>query len=133
MDQYRLQRLKIIFEESDLDDEPGLDIDEFKGAMRKIMGENVPEREIELIFMKVDANCDGNVDWAEFLEYTLREFQERDFMTQLVRDAFFDRNPVVVSGSRNTREIRCFLFTPLYGFGKSNQDMSTGRYYTMNT
>ena len=132
MDQYRLQRLKIIFEESDTDDEPGLDINEFKQAMKKILGEDVPEREIELIFMKVDANCDGNVDWAEFLEFTLREFQERDAMTQLTKDAFFEKSPQTVHGTRSQREIKAVVFVRQQGFGKAALDMANGRYYSLN-
>ncbi|OQV20829.1 putative WD repeat-containing protein on Y chromosome [Hypsibius exemplaris] len=132
MDQYRLQRLKIIFEESDTDDEPGLDINEFKQAMKKILGEDVPEREIELIFMKVDANCDGNVDWNEFLEFTLREFQERDAMTQLTKEAFFEPAPQTVHGTRSQREIRSVVFVRQQGFGKTVQDVTNGRYYTLN-
>ncbi|XP_055341268.1 uncharacterized protein LOC129590202 isoform X2 [Paramacrobiotus metropolitanus] len=132
MDQYRLQRLKIIFEESDTDDEPGLDINEFKQAMKKIIGESVPEREIELIFMKVDANCDGNVDWNEFLEYTLREFQERDLMTQLTRDAFFEKHPTVIPGSRNQREIRAVVYASPHGTSRAARDLGNGRYFSMN-
>ena len=132
MDQYRLQRLKIIFEESDTDDEPGLDINEFKQAMKKIMGEDVTDREIELTFMKVDANCDGNVDWAEFLEFTLREFQERDLMTQLTKDAFFEKSPTVIPATKSQKEIRALVFVRQQGFGKSVADLTNGRYYSLN-
>ncbi|GAU96006.1 hypothetical protein RvY_07514 [Ramazzottius varieornatus] len=49
----RLRKLYLVFEESDTDDEPGLNIDEFKVAMRRIGGEEMTDREIELTFMKV--------------------------------------------------------------------------------
>ena len=49
----RLRKLYLVFQESDTDDEPGLNIDEFKVAMRRIGGEEMTDREIELTFMKV--------------------------------------------------------------------------------
>uniref|UniRef100_A0A670IEC6 WD repeat-containing protein on Y chromosome n=1 Tax=Podarcis muralis TaxID=64176 RepID=A0A670IEC6_PODMU len=40
-----------------------LDMEEFRSAMKKIMGD-VSDEDIDVIFMKVDTNCDGAVDWA---------------------------------------------------------------------
>jgi len=50
--QEKLNQLHDIFEEMDEDGGGGLDIDEFKNAMRQTMG-NISDKEIELIFMKV--------------------------------------------------------------------------------
>lgn len=41
-------------------------MDEFRKAMKKIMG-NVSDEDINVIFMKVDTNCDGSVDWVTHL------------------------------------------------------------------
>jgi len=53
-------------EESDADEGGGLDIDEFREAMKRTMGSEIDDRQLELIFMKVDTNCDGTVDWVSF-------------------------------------------------------------------
>ena len=53
----------------------GLDIEEFCDSMKKLMGNKVEESELEKIFMKVDTNCDGTVDWDEYLSYMLLEYQ----------------------------------------------------------
>ncbi|XP_071485402.1 WD repeat-containing protein on Y chromosome-like [Diadema antillarum] len=89
MNNDHLQKLQEIFEEADEDGGGGLDIDEFRGAMRKIMGEGmvrVDDKELAIVFMKVDANCDGTVDWDEYLSYMLLEYQERDHMSNLFKD-----------------------------------------------
>lgn len=52
--QEKLNQLHDLFEEMDEDGGGGLDIDEFKNAMRQTLG-NISDKEIELIFMKV---CD---------------------------------------------------------------------------
>lgn len=128
----RLERLRVIFEESDLDDEPGLDIDEFKLAMRRISGNAITEREIALIFMKVDANCDGNVDWNEFLEYTLREYQERDTMSRMEREMFFNGGAEIKY--RGTQELRVVLWAPSAAVSSSEtMDWHAGRYYSITT
>ena len=41
-------------------------MEEFRKAMKKIMG-NISDEDIDVIFMKVDINCDGAVDWVRFL------------------------------------------------------------------
>ena len=45
--------LQSIFEEADDDDDPGLDMEEFRVAMRKAMGPHLTDDEIDTIFMKV--------------------------------------------------------------------------------
>ncbi|KAJ8045382.1 WD repeat-containing protein on Y chromosome [Holothuria leucospilota] len=92
MNNDHLQKLQEIFEEADEDGGGGLDIDEFRGAMRKIMGEGmVDDRELAIVFMKVDANCDGTVDWDEYLSYMLLEYQERDHMSNLFKEIPFPK------------------------------------------
>lgn len=39
-------------------------MDEFREAMKRSMGAEVDDKELEIIFMKVDTNCDGTVDWV---------------------------------------------------------------------
>ena len=36
---------------------------QFRDAMKKIMGD-VDDEDVDIIFMKVDTNCDGRMDWV---------------------------------------------------------------------
>ena len=49
----KLIELQKIFEEADEDGGGGLDMDEFRHAMRKAMGAHLSDREMDQIFMKV--------------------------------------------------------------------------------
>lgn len=49
--------------------EGGLDMAQFRVALKKTMGGPIDDRELDKIFMKVDTNCDGTVDWDEYLSY----------------------------------------------------------------
>lgn len=46
-------KLQQIFEEADDDDEPGLDMGEFRVAMRRAMGPHLSDEELDAMFMKV--------------------------------------------------------------------------------
>ncbi|XP_015281661.1 PREDICTED: EF-hand calcium-binding domain-containing protein 8 [Gekko japonicus] len=74
-----LQKLEWMFREADVDGGGGLDIIEFRRAMKKIMG-NISDEDIDVIFMKVDTNCDGSVDWEEYLNYMLCEYRGKEDM-----------------------------------------------------
>nr|XP_020663498.1 EF-hand calcium-binding domain-containing protein 8 [Pogona vitticeps] len=74
-----LRKLERMFREADIDGGGGLDMEEFRKAMKKIMG-NISDEDIDVIFMKVDINCDGAVDWEEYLNYMLREYRGKDDM-----------------------------------------------------
>ncbi|XP_067323171.1 EF-hand calcium-binding domain-containing protein 8 [Anolis sagrei] len=74
-----LRKLERMFREADTDGGGGLDIEEFRKAMKKIMGD-ISDEDIDVIFMKVDINCDGAVDWEEYLNYMLREYRGKDDM-----------------------------------------------------
>ncbi len=49
----KMTKLYSIFEEADEDGGGGLDMDEFRIAMRKAMGDGLSDHELDLIFMKV--------------------------------------------------------------------------------
>ncbi|KAF7248707.1 WD repeat-containing protein on Y chromosome [Varanus komodoensis] len=74
-----LQKLEHMFHEADIDGGGGLDMEEFRKAMKKIMGD-ISDEDIDVIFMKVDTNCDGSVDWEEYLNYMLSEYRGKDNM-----------------------------------------------------
>lgn len=92
-----LELLERIFEEADEDGGGGLDLDEFREALKRIIankGGILPdENELAIIFMKVDANCDGTVDWEEFCSYMLMENQLKDVMSRLEREDMKSEGP----------------------------------------
>ena len=79
----RLKELEFLFQVFDVDDSGGLDMDEFRHIMRTAVDKNLSDEECDRLFMKVDTNCDGNVDWDELLSYMLLEIQEKDAMKEI--------------------------------------------------
>ncbi len=69
-----------MFDEADADGGGDLDQDEFVGAFRSILGENLSSNELTQLFMKIDANSDGNVDWEEFIDFMVFQEEGRDGM-----------------------------------------------------
>jgi hypothetical protein len=59
-----LTELMKIFHEADENGSDGLDIDEFQNAFGEILGKGKDERQMNILFMKIDTNCDGTVDWV---------------------------------------------------------------------
>ena len=92
----RLKQLQRNFEIADEDGGGGLDIEEFRNAMRKAMGQHLTDEELDTMFMKVDTNCDGTVDWDEYLSYMLLEYREKDAMQFAKHPKPFPPTPYVV-------------------------------------
>ena len=91
MNNENLEMLQQIFEEADEDGGGGLDIEEFGEAMKMAFGNGdaLDDEQLEIMFMKVDTNCDGTVDWEEFCSYMLLENQQKDSMSKDVSDLPF--------------------------------------------
>ncbi|XP_071962420.1 WD repeat-containing protein on Y chromosome-like [Antedon mediterranea] len=134
MNNDHLSKLQEIFEEADEDGGGRLDIDEFRQAMRKIMGEGmVDDHELAIVFMKVDANCDGTVDWDEYLSYMLFEYQERDLMCNLFKDIPFPR-PLreITSNHRDTITKVAYYQTISHRHGGMKEEEHGGRYISVS-
>uniref|UniRef100_A0A7S0WPJ8 EF-hand domain-containing protein n=1 Tax=Chlamydomonas leiostraca TaxID=1034604 RepID=A0A7S0WPJ8_9CHLO len=69
----QLKLLKKIFEEADEDGSGELDIDEFIEKLGPHLGNNLTEQQIRQLFMKIDADAGGTVDWEEFTNYMFLE------------------------------------------------------------
>lgn len=76
----KLHELRIAFELADVDGGGGLDMDEFVKAFGHILGDNLSQHQLTRLFMKIDANSDGSVDWPEFTEYMLLENKGTELM-----------------------------------------------------
>ncbi|CEP03071.1 unnamed protein product (mitochondrion) [Plasmodiophora brassicae] len=72
-----LELLKTYFDEAD----GGLEEDEFVSLLGKVLGKQTAtnRRDLTHLFMKIDANSDGTVDWDEFTHFLLMENQANEF------------------------------------------------------
>ncbi|KAJ3083935.1 WD repeat-containing protein 49, partial [Rhizoclosmatium hyalinum] len=53
------------------DGSSGFDIDKFREVFGKVLGGNLSYDQMTMLFMKIDANSDGTVDWDEFSTYMM--------------------------------------------------------------
>ncbi|XP_075243818.1 cilia- and flagella-associated protein 337-like [Convolutriloba macropyga] len=129
-----LIRMQEIFEEADEDGGGGLDIDEFKVAMKKVLGSKTDDRELEKLFMKVDTNCDGTVDWDEFLSYMLLEYLEKDLIKAMMAELPFSKDEVEVPRKHSSLivRIRHVPLTRSVSFTHSLPIPGRGRYYSID-
>jgi hypothetical protein len=67
-----LEKLKKEFKFDENGDCEGLELDEFIEKCGAVLGANLSRRELEYLFMKIDANSDGSVDWDEFTNFLLQ-------------------------------------------------------------
>jgi WD40 repeat protein len=77
-----LQELGKLFQLADRDGGGGLDSAEFARAFGSVLGRGLSKLQLNQLFMKIDANSDGTVDWAEFTEYMLLENRGGELMKE---------------------------------------------------
>ena len=133
-DEVLFSRLQKMFRLAEEDGRTGLDIEEFKDAMRKTVGRNNTEDEIEILFMKVDANCDGVVDWEEYVTYNLLEYKEKTQMIEMLREKPFP-NEIREIDSRHREVIVRICFCPNVrktGSKSCQLDYKNGKYITLS-
>ena len=116
----KLQELRKIFDHADEDGGGGLDMEEFLAAFGKIFAESLNDQELTNLFMKIDANSDGTVDWNEFTEYMLLENEGKELIQANSSNGFeLKQNDALVENlpqhRRTVQRIRYFdqsgLFT----------------------
>jgi len=78
---HQLMELKAAFDRADTDGGGSLDIDEFLVAFGEVLGKNLTHEQLTHLFMKIDANSDGSVDWDEFTNFMLLENQAASDMS----------------------------------------------------
>ena len=72
---HQLMELKAAFDRADTDGGGSLDMEEFLEAFGEVLGKNLTHEQLTHLFMKIDANSDGSVDWDEFTNFMLLENQ----------------------------------------------------------
>ncbi|XP_012583561.1 PREDICTED: EF-hand calcium-binding domain-containing protein 8 [Condylura cristata] len=66
---------------SDADSTGALNMKTFMNGMRKILS-NVSDELLEALFLKMDADCKGSVTWEKYVDYMMREFQQKEKVTK---------------------------------------------------
>ena len=67
--------LREAFDIADADKGGALELDEFVDAFKEIIGKNMTPKQLNQLFMKIDADSNGSVEWPEFMNYMLLENQ----------------------------------------------------------
>ncbi|EDO38984.1 predicted protein [Nematostella vectensis] len=134
MNNEHLEVLQRIFEEADEDGGGGLDYEEFRRAMIKTMScKEVPDdNQLAITFMKVDANCDGTVDWEEFCSYMLLENQLKDVMTSDEREMEFPHPAREIPSAHRDNIARITYFAKMSHGPDESGDNNVGRYVTVS-
>lgn len=65
--------LREAFDAADIDKGGSLALDEFVEAFGTVIGKDMNKKQINQLFMKIDADSNGDVDWDEFMNYMLLE------------------------------------------------------------
>lgn len=131
----RYAQLQAIFQVAEEDGRGGLDIDEFKIALKKTVGFMMRNDQIELLFKKVDANCDGRVDWEEYVTYNLLEYQERTLMIERLRDRPFPPETKDINTRHRETIVRVAIYPTVHKKASTNKcslDYYTARYVSLS-
>lgn len=133
-DEVLFSRLQNFFIAADEDGRGGLAIDEFKVAMRKTVGRHSTEDEMELLFMKVDANCDGRVDWEEYVTFSLLEYKEKTIMIEMLREKPFPNEIREIDSRHRDMIVRIVFYPNVRKSGPKgcHIDHKSGKYITLS-
>jgi len=77
-----IMELREAFEAADTDKGGELEKDEFIAAFGGVLGKGMTDKQLNQLFMKIDADAGGSVDWHEFMNYMLLENQTLSLMKQ---------------------------------------------------
>ena len=102
-------------------------IDAF-GSVIEVGGKKIEDEQIERLFLQIDANSDGGIDWGEFSDYMLMESQanQTEIAEKVVSLLFRSRNvknPDFLFGPRlisifynlNVISVHCYSTDGCYG------------------
>ena len=68
-----IMELREAFDIADTDSGGALELEEFIEAFGDIIGKNMNQKQLNQLFMKIDADSNGSVEWHEFMNYMLLE------------------------------------------------------------
>ncbi|XP_050394974.1 WD repeat-containing protein on Y chromosome-like [Patella vulgata] len=127
----KLARLQSIFKDADSDGESGLSMSEFKEALRRTSNKPIDEEEVEKLFMKMDANCDGTLDWEEYVSYNLLEYQEKSQMLEMLKEKPFPKEVKEIQTRHHDNIVRV-IYSPHVHKRWTKLDYTNGKYVTVS-
>ncbi|KAF6016993.1 hypothetical protein EB796_024704 [Bugula neritina] len=80
-----MARLEYVFKIAEEEEGP-LCFNTFKMVLQAVLGHQVSERELMMMFMKIDSNCDEVITWSEYISFLLCELQKKDHMQSTKND-----------------------------------------------
>ncbi|XP_077625503.1 EF-hand calcium-binding domain-containing protein 8 [Crocuta crocuta] len=76
--QLPMAKMEKMFEDN-VDPTGALDMQAFIKAVKKILS-NVSDEMLEMLFLKVDTDCNGSITWQKYMDYMMSEFQRKELM-----------------------------------------------------
>ncbi|XP_065662336.1 cilia- and flagella-associated protein 337 isoform X2 [Hydra vulgaris] len=145
MSNQNLTTLQTMFQSSDqVGMKGGLNMEEFGNAINIAFGQTVGKKELENLFLKVDRNCDGKVDWEEFCSYVLFENEQILTINNESADSLFPKRAKELSHPHHDTIVMLGYLPTLGGFQKGtkngiqnsldvdNYDNTYGRYISVS-
>jgi Ca2+-binding EF-hand superfamily protein len=78
--------MTIFQEHRNEDGSPGFNIDKFREVFSTVLGSSLSFDQMTLLFMKIDANSDGTIDWDEFSTYMINVNGEEEEISALIEE-----------------------------------------------
>ncbi|TKS90001.1 WD repeat-containing protein 49 [Collichthys lucidus] len=75
-------------------DECGMKLEEFREALRSVIGPDIEDMWVERFFSEVDISCTGQVTWQQLCSYLLLEYTERE-RASIPTAALLDSQPLI--------------------------------------
>lgn len=91
-----IEQVRSMFHRADLDGSGSLDMNEFAIEMRKTFP-HYSMKDLKILYMKIDTNCNNAIDLTEYLTYILFEHQEREHMFEMSRPKPYPKSPKQIS------------------------------------
>ncbi|ESO87414.1 hypothetical protein LOTGIDRAFT_92084, partial [Lottia gigantea] len=91
----------------------------------------IDEEEVETLFMKMDANCDGTLDWEEYVSYNLLEYQEKSQMLEMLKEKPFPKEIKCIHTRHHDNIVR-IIYSPHVHKRWTHMDYTNGKYATLS-
>ncbi|XP_055977525.1 EF-hand calcium-binding domain-containing protein 8 [Sorex fumeus] len=89
----------------------GLDRKMFIKGAKKVLG-YVTEDRLQVLFLKVDTDCDGTITWEEYVDYVMREFQGKEMKRRSQYRLRFQLPMKIIPQSHRCEIVKVQYFVP---------------------
>jgi hypothetical protein len=109
----QLQHLNKVFMDADEDGNGSLDIEEFVRALGPFFGEGTTREKLTLLFRRMDANLNGEVNWDEFSSFMLLQGPNED--EEETKNNQFQIGSTSFSQSNHHSSVSCVAHSSAHG------------------